>query len=333
MKRWISLVVILILLIATLLVAGVIIQFMNRPVVTQNAIRLDIKRGYTGHHLARQLAQKGQLQSQLLFRLLLRWRGDAKQIQAGEYKIKPGTTPSALINKLIKGDVVLHAITLVDGHNSYQILHQLQHNPYVDFDFKQPVSPRSVAHQMDLDYPSIEGWLAPNTYLFPKGAKASAILLKAYRKMQKHLQSAWQQRQQGLPYHNPYQALIVASMIEKETALAQEMPIIAGIILKRWQHQRLLQIDASVIYGLLPSDYQGNLTKQMLRKDTPYNTYIHKGLPPTPISMPSQQALQAALHPQKTDYWYYVAKGDGSHQFSKSLSGQRQAIQHYQLST
>lgn len=318
---------------ATLLVAGVIIQFMNRPVVTQNAIRLDIKRGDTGHHLARQLAHKGQLQSPLLFRLLLRWRGDAKQIQAGEYKIKPGTLPNDLIDKLVKGDVVLHAITLVDGHNSYQILDQLKHNPYVDFDFKQPATPRSVAQRLGLNYPSIEGWLAANTYLFPKGAKASAILRKAYRKMQKHLHTAWQQRQQDLPYQKPYQALIVASMIQKETALPQEMPIIAGIILKRWQHQRLLQIDASVIYGLLPNDYQGQLTKQLLRKDTPYNTYIHKGLPPTPISIPSQQALQAALHPKQTKYWYYVAKGDGSHQFSKTLSQQQQAIQRYQLST
>ena len=306
-------------------------RFIYEPIVTKKPITIEIQRGDTGHHLAEQLADKGNLWSPVLFRLLLKLRGQSRQIQAGEYQIAPGTLPNELIKQMVAGDVVMHPFTIVNGHNSYQIIKQLRQDPNVKFDFDKPATPKTVAKQLGLPYPSIEGVMLPNTYLFPKGALASQICLRAYQKMQRALKQAWKNRSQQLNYNKPYQALIVASMIEKETALTSEMPIIADIILKRWHNHRRLQIDASVIYGLLPDHYNGQLTKQLLRKKTPYNTYIHRGLPPTPISMPSLQALHASLHPKETAYWYYVAKGEGgSHHFSKTLSGQQQAINRYQ---
>lgn len=307
------------------------LRFLHQPIVVDQPLQITIKRGDTGHHLANELANKGNLWSPLMFRLLLKFRGDGKAIQAGEYQIAPGSQPDEVIDQLVSGRVMLHPITIVNGHTSYQLISKLKQNPNIQFDFNQPATPKSVAKQLELPYKSIEGLLLPNTYLFPKGALASQVCLRAYHKMQDKLHKAWRNRAHDVAYQKPYQALIVASMIEKETALPSEMPIIAGIIIKRWQHNRRLQIDSSVIYGLLPDHYQGKLTRKLLHKNTPYNTYDHKGLPPTPISMPSMQALHAALHPEKTAYWYYVSKGDGSHQFSKTLAAQRQAIQRYQL--
>lgn len=329
MKRLAWIVGLFVVIIA--LILGIITySFLYQSVVKDHPLVIEVQRGETGHHLAEQLAEKGHLSSPLLFRLLLKIRGQGKQLQAGEYQIQPGSTPNSVIDQLVAGRVMLHPLTIVNGSNGYRLIHKLKHNPNVNFDFHEPATPRSLAKQLNLPYPSIEGALLPNTYLFAKGALASDICLRAFHKMQRALSQQWDQRANNLPYKKPYQALIVASMIEKETALKREMPIIADVILKRWRHKRRLQIDAAVIYGLLPDHYQGDLTRSLLKKDTPYNTYRHAGLPPTPISMPSQQSLHAALHPNDTPYWYYVAKGDNSHHFSKTLQGQRQAIQRYQ---
>ncbi len=187
-----------------------------------------------------------------------------------------------------------------------------------------------VAKRLNLPHPSPEGLLFPDTYFFTLDTPDTEILSRAVEEMRNYLQEQWPRRARGLPYRSPYQALIVASMVEKETALPREMPIIAAIILKRlkiWMH---LQIDSTVIYGLEPH-FSGNLTINDLKKKTPYNTYTKYGLPPTPIAMPSALAIHAALHPAKTPYLYYVAKGDGSHQFSVTLAEQNAAVAKYQL--
>jgi UPF0755 protein len=203
----------------------------------------------------------------------------------------------------------------------------LHFHPMLQHDMSA-LSMEVIVKQLGIEEPSAEGLLYPDTYYFVKGSSDRDVLMQAKRRMQTVLEKEWLQRAPDLPYQTPYEAVIAASLIEKETADNNERHIIAGILVKRLQSNMLLQFDPSVIYGL-GDQYQTELTRQQLRMDTPYNTYLHKGLPPTPIAMPSQQSLQATLHPAMTDYLYFVAQADGSHVFSNTLSEHRIAVEHY----
>jgi UPF0755 protein len=204
----------------------------------------------------------------------------------------------------------------------------LAENPSVRQD-SQGMSDADILKQIGAEESSPEGLFFPNTYMFASGMSDLSILKRAYRTMQVNLNEAWARRSPNLPYSSPYEALIMASIVEKETAKAEERPRIAGVFIKRLQVGMKLQTDPTVVYGL-GANYEGRLRKKDLTTDTPYNTYTRLGLPPTPIAMPGMAAIDAALKPDKTDALYFVAKGDGSHQFSKSLEEHNRAVNQYQ---
>lgn len=305
------------------------VRFEHASIAPAKGLTYILKPNTSAIKLSNDLKSEGELSSTTFFRILLRLRHAMPKLQAGEYFFPAGSTPNQAINKMIAGKIVHHSFTIVDGWNIYQVLTAIESDPYVKHTLKG-LSLQQIAKRLGMPHQSPEGLLFPDTYFFTLNTPDTDILSRAYQEMKNYLSDQWPKRKSGLPYRSEYQALIVASMVEKETAQVKEMPIIAAIILKRlkiWMH---LQIDSTVIYGLEPH-FNGDLTLNDLRQKTPYNTYTKYGLPPTPIAMPGALAIHAALHPVKTEYLYYVAKGDGSHQFSTTLAEQNAAVAKYQL--
>lgn len=253
-----------------------------------------------------------------------------KKIQAGEYQFAAGITPFKLLKKITEGDVIYYKITFVEGTTFSQWLRLLNTYPQLNHD-TLTMSKNAVLDRLGIIEKSAEGLLYPATYYFRKGNSDLDVLMKAKQRMDKLIQHEWENRTADLPYPTAYQALIAASLIEKETADNEERPIIAGILVNRLQKNMLLQFDPSVIYGLA-EQYQAPLTRENLKMDSVYNTYLHKGLPPTPIAMPSIQSIRAALHPTKTDYLYFVAEGNGKHVFSTSLDQHTIAVEAWRKS-
>jgi UPF0755 protein len=302
--------------------------FLYIPIV-KNDLHYILNADVNACTFANDLAQKTNLKYPALFCRLIRIRGDDKRLQSGEYLFPCGSTASQILTQIVQGKVVHHTFTIIDGWNFKRIFTALEDAPAVKYTLIGE-SPEQVAQAMQLKYKTPEGLLFPETYDYTYGTTDLQILNRAYNMMQQHLQRQWSERSKNLPFKKQYTALIIASMVEKETGVNQEKPMIAAVILnrlKKWMH---LQVDAAVIYGLGVT-YQGKLTRKLLRLQTPYNTYIHYGLPPTPIAMPGKAAINAALHPAKTDMLYYVAKDNGSHAFSKTLAEHNKNVAKYQL--
>jgi UPF0755 protein len=215
--------------------------------------------------------------------------------------------------------------TIVPGWSFTQLRRQLLLNKYLKH-ISQTYDDKQIMTELGNSSLAPEGEFYPDTYYYTRGVPDLVILKRAYQLMQLKLNEAWETRLPGLPYKDAYDALIVASLIEKEAYLNSERPVIAGVLINRLRKNMLLQIDPTVIYGM-GDRYTGKIYKENLVENTPYNTYVHKGLPPTPIAMPSQASIEAAIHPQANDYYYFVAKGDGSHQFSKTLLDHNVAVQ------
>jgi len=279
--------------------------------------------------VAEGLHGQGVLERPLYLRLLGRLDGSASRLRAGEYRIPAGMTPKGLLQLLASGKVVTHSLTLVEGWTFRQVRAAVAGHEALE----QTLTGLSDEEVMArLGYPGQhpEGRFLAETYHFPRGARDLEFLQRAYRALEETLASAWEERAANLPLHDPYQALILASIVEKETGLAEERPQIAGVFVRRLNKGMLLQTDPTVIYGL-GEDFDGNLRRRDLEQDGPYNTYTRAGLPPTPICIPGKAALYAALHPQEGDSLYFVAKGDGSHYFSTNLAEHTQAVRRYQL--
>ncbi|MDR1012560.1 MAG: endolytic transglycosylase MltG [Coxiellaceae bacterium] len=303
--------------------------FLTAPLIAtdKSSIHLIFPRGASVRKMAYLLQEKNLIERPNLFITLVSLSGIDRKLQAGEYLIEPGTTLYTLITKMIRGDTIRHAFTIIEGWNFQQVIAALNSNQHL----KHTITKLKNEEIMEnIGYPNEipEGRFAPDTYLFSGEITDISILRKSYKLMQVRLDSAWKRRDKNTSYHCPYEALIVASLIEKETALTKEKPIIAGIILRRLEQGMLLQLCPSVIYGL-KHKFTGKLTKTDLLRNTLYNTYIHKGLPPSPIAMPSKESIEAALHPIFTKALYYVSKGDGSHEFSVSLEDHNLAINKY----
>lgn len=288
-----------------------------------------LKPGGNVRELAGIMHDRGYLSHPYYLILYTRLSGTSKQLQAGEYEFSAGTTAKMLLSKMLKGETVIHKITLVEGWDFAEIKSALAKAPMLTNNIHNESNPKLLL-QLGVKQKNPEGLFFPDTYRYKMGNTDLEILHTAYKKMQSVLNNAWQTRAKNLPFKTPYQALIVASMIEKETGDNAEKPIIAGVIINRLHKHMYLQIDPTVIYGVRHT-YDGTITRQDLRSDSPYNTYRHKGLPPTPIAMPGLASINAALHPDKTEYLYFVAKGDGSHVFSKTLKEHDVAIRRYLL--
>lgn len=255
-------------------------------------------------------------------------RGDTGRIKSGEYQFAPGATPGAVLDKLVAGKTRRFSLTVVEGWRFARLREALAEHEAIDATLAdKPAS--AVMQAIDAEGEDPEGRFLPDTYQFPRGTTDVAFLKRAHARMQKLLAQQWPKRADDLPLDSPYQALILASIVEKETALAEERPRIAGVFTRRLARGMPLQTDPTVIYGI--EDFDGNLRRSDLEHDGPYNTYQRTGLPPTPIALPGGAAIRAALHPAQGKALYFVATGDGDHVFSATYQQHAQAVRkHHQ---
>lgn len=295
---------------------------------------LDVPRGASYRDILAQLQREGLAGSgwldELRWRVLGRELGVAGRLHAGEYALPPGLTPPELLRKMAAGDVVQHRFTIVDGWTFKQLRVALAGETGLAQTLPA-LSDEDVAKKVGIADGKPEGWFLPETYAWVKGESDFDVLARAHAAMKKTLDAVWAARDvDAVKLDDPYQALILASIVEKETGRAEERPLIAGVFLRRLKFGMRLQTDPTVIYGI-GAAYDGNIRRRDLETDTPYNTYTRDGLPPTPIALPGVPALEAAMHPTPGDALYFVARGDGSHEFSPTLSEHNRAVQKYQL--
>lgn len=286
--------------------------------------------GTSIHGIANILHKQGVLERPKAFVFMARLENVTKYIKAGEYVVPTNITPSQLLQLLRSGKVRYREITFIEGWRFNHMINALEKNPYLKHDCLGK-SPQEIMALLGDPEKNPEGRFYPNTFTFARGTNESLILKESYQLMKKELAKAWNQRAPNLPYLSADDAVIVASLIEKETAVAAERPIIAGVILRRLHDNMLLQIDPTVIYAL-GEKYTGKLSKEDLKFNSTYNTYLYKGLPPSPIAMPGLASLNAALHPADGQALYYVSKGDGTHEFTATLAEHHEAIHKYRHS-
>ena len=261
---------------------------------------------------------------------MARLSGRASELKAGNYVLNSGMTPYNMFEAMTNGDSTQSGITFIEGWTFRQMREELNHTEGIEH-IGMAMSDAEILNRIGATEKHPEGLFFPDTYYFSDGVSDIDVLQRAYEAMKRKLSEVWELRADGLPYATPYQALIMASVVEKETGRAAERPLIAKVFLNRLKLGMRLQTDPTVIYGM-GEKFDGNIRKQDLLKDTPYNTYTREGLPPTPIAMPGLAAIDAALHPDATaNYLYFVGKGDGSHAFSKTLEEHNRAVMHYQL--
>ncbi|MFI4954449.1 MAG: endolytic transglycosylase MltG [Gammaproteobacteria bacterium] len=303
-------------------------HFLQTPVsVGQDGILYEIPPGSTINQVAQQLHQQNIISHPRLFVWLAELTDKDEAIKAGEYEILPGTLPEQLLEQFASGKVKQHDLRIGEGWTIHDVLAAVSAHPKLKHTLKS-YKPEYVARQLGVRTPHPEGWFFPDTYHFPKGTTDVAFLQRAHTKMQVELAREWAGRAPNLPYKSPYEALIMASIIEKETGLSVEHREVGGVYVRRLKINMRLQADPTVIYGLGDA-YEKPLTRTNLKTHTPYNTYMVKGLPPTPIAMPGLEALNAAMHPAPGDALYFVATGDGGHSFSSSLEEHNRAVARY----
>jgi len=291
-------------------------------------VEFDIPPGTALRGAIRQLTAAGIQVGAWRFELLTRFLGHAQDIKAGSYELVRPVTPLELLRKLTRGDVTQAEVRLIEGWTFRQFRFALDQSPYLRHETKGLDNAQIMA-RIGASESEPEGLFFPDTYTFAKGSADVAVLRRSYHAMQRHLVREWAARAANLPYRSPYEALIMASIIEKETGRAADRDLIGGVLVNRLRIGMRLQADPTVIYGL-GTGFDGNLTKAHLERDGPYNTYTRAGLPPTPIDMPSVASLHAALQPGETDALYYVSRGDGSSEFSRTLNDHNRAVTKYQ---
>ncbi|RLQ23120.1 endolytic transglycosylase MltG [Seongchinamella sediminis] len=290
---------------------------------------LDVGAGETLRSVAAQLEADGVTGDGWMLRLYGRWTGLDQQIKRGEYRIPAGTTARALLQLLQEGRVISYQVTLPEGISLSRALEILAASDELQTTLAGTEDSRLLALAAPYAHP--EGLFFPDSYQFERGATDHDILRRARAAMIRVLEEEWQGREEGLPYDSPYEALVMASIIERETGLEHERGEIAGVFVRRLNQNMRLQTDPTIIYGL-GERFDGNLRRSHLRDDeNPYNTYRHRGLPPTPIALPGREAIHAALHPAPGSSLYFVARGDGGHYFSDTLAEHQRAVRKYQL--
>lgn len=305
--------------------------FLDTPLgVPARGLTLEIKSGMSIADLARGLQRtSGLLRSAPYLEIYARLNGLATRLKVGEYAIAPGMTPRHLMTQIVAGRVIQYSLTVVEGWTFRQLRQALATHPKIAQTLRE-ASDTEIMARLGRPGEHPEGRFFPDTYYFPVGTTDASFLKRALTTMDQRLAEFWNRRSPNLPLNDPYQALILASLVEKETALATERAEVAGVLTRRLQNGMLLQTDPSIIYGLGQA-FNGDLRKQDLNTDAPYNTYTRKGLPPTPIALPGAAALAAAVNPAPGDTLYFVATGQGSHIFSKTLDAHNQAVRQHQI--
>lgn len=298
-------------------------------VLNQDTIEYTVKPGVTMRQIASDLAEMGLLKEPTFLVVRARMRKLAQSIKVGEYVIERGILPDQLLDQFVKGKVKQYSLTLIEGWTFRDVMKAVNRHAQIRHTLTDK-TPQQIMQAIGIEGESPEGRFFPETYRFPSNTSDIEFLQRAYRHMQRFLENEWKAKMAGLPIKTPYEALILASIIEKETALVSEYQQIAGVFTRRLRKGMKLQTDPTVIYGL-GDDYTGNIKRKHLRQDNPYNTYTRYGLPPTPIAMPGAEAIRAALHPGAGKTLYFVAKGNGSHYFSTNLKEHNEAVIRYQL--
>ena len=303
--------------------------WLNQPIDTRQAtLDLSIEPGTSAKGIAQAVADAGAQTPPTLLFAWFRLSGQSRQMRAGSYEIPPGTTPQRLLSMLVRGEESLRTVTIVEGWNWRQVRQALAKAENLRPD-SRALSDEALMAQLGRPGVAPEGRFYPDTYSYAKGTSDLAVLQRALKAMDKQLQLAWEARQPGVALQSPEQALILASIVEKETGQAQDRAQISGVFNNRLRIGMRLQTDPTVIYGLGEA-FDGNLRRVHLTTDTPWNTYTRAGLPPTPIAMPGKASLLAAVQPAKTSAIYFVAKGDGSSHFSATLDEHNRAVNRYQ---
>lgn len=298
-------------------------RLLYRPLLIEphEPIIIQINKSTSASSFVHILSTQHLIQSERLFLIFIRMQGFSQQLKAGVYQIRAGETAQQFLYRVVRGDGLTQTFSIIEGTTQAQVAANLEHAPYLIYHANDwlPIS---------ANLPNAEGLLLADTYHYHAGSQSKNLLELAHKNLQQFLEHCWQTRIAGLPYKNSYELLVAASILEKEAAKPRERRLIAGIIANRLHKNMPLQMDPTVIYAL-GTNYKGTLTRADLHVDSPYNSYRYRGLPPTPIAMVGKDAIDAAAHPEVTDYLYFVATGDGSHYFSTTYEQQMQAVARY----
>ncbi|MDP1665937.1 MAG: endolytic transglycosylase MltG [Methylobacter sp.] len=301
---------------------------LHHPALVDKAVTIEIEKGDSLDRISDKLVAQQLAVKPFWFKVIAFQENALKKLKTGEYELTSGLTAPQILALFVQGKTKQHAITFPEGWSFKEMLHEIEKNSNLEHTLNS-VDFGSVMAKFKSDMQSPEGLFFPDTYFFEKHTTDVSLLKRAYDKMQLALQQEWLNKEEGLPFKTPYEALILASIVEKETGSAAERPLIAGVFIRRLEQNMLLQTDPTVIYGMGES-YQGDIKSKDLTTATPYNTYVISGLPPTPIAMPGRDALYAVLHPDKGDSLYFVARGDGTHVFSATLKDHIIAVDQFQ---
>lgn len=327
-------------LLLAVLVAGIgaaavlawdVARFLDRPLAHDRPMTIAVDPGTPFTVIAGSLRKNGAFDSvrhASYFTTYARLRGAAHKVQSGEYEIPPDIKPAGLLQLLVSGRTKQYRLTVVEGWTFADLRRALEKHEAIDARLAGAGADKVMA-AIGAEGEHPEGRFLPDTYHFPRGTTDTEFLRRAYRAMSEALARVWEQRQPDLPFDTAYEALVLASIIEKETAVPEERRRIAGVFVRRLKLGMPLQTDPTVIYGI--EGYDGNIRRHDLRTDTPYNTYTRRGLPPTPIALPGLASLLAAVDPAEGDALYFVSRGDGSHVFSATLEEHNRAVRKYQL--
>jgi UPF0755 protein len=310
-------------------VAGIAYYWATQPILSSDkvAMTFTIDAGSSMRRASNQIASEGVPVNPTWLWLLARATDKASQIQAGTYELKPGTTPLQLINKMVSGEVMKETLTIIEGWTFRQMRNVINAHPALKHDTAK-LSDSELIARIAPQYNHPEGLFFPETYVFAPGTSDLLIYRQAFALMQQHLNAAWESRNTALPYKTPYDALVMASIVEKETGHELERDMVASVFVNRLRIGMRLQTDPTVIYGM-GEQYQGNIRRKDLTTDTPYNTYTRAGLPPTPIALPGRASIYATFHPAESTSFYFVSRGDGTSHFSPTLQEHNAAVNKY----
>ena len=318
------------LLLAVFSALAYVWTLLNKPLnIQQDVLVYEVEQGSSLTAVTNELATAGILDAPGVLTLYARLRGDATSIQTGEYELHHGITPREFLGKMLRGDTLQYRVTLVEGWTLAQVLNAFAQSPQLEQEINSS-DPHDIADQLGFGEDSAEGMFYPDTYFFTKGSSDREILKRARQRLDTVLEEAWQNRLGALPYDDPYDALILASIIEKESAQGSERGHIAGVFVRRLEQGMRLQSDPTVIYGM-GTNYDGDIRRQDLQEVTPYNTYRIDGLPPSPIALAGIESITASMNPLPSDYLYFVSRGDGTHYFSSTLEEHNAAVNRFQL--